>query len=70
LKNNRADDATKVLEKAVRLLPDNPTVCYHLGLAYKETGEKADALKMMQKALSLGEFADGKAAAALVAELK
>jgi tetratricopeptide (TPR) repeat protein len=70
LKNNRLDDAKKVLEKAVSLLPDNPTVAFHLALAYKESGDKPNALKMLQKAQSLGDFADAKAAASLVAELK
>jgi len=70
LKNNRLEDARKVLEKAVNLLPDNPTVAYHLALAYKESGDKANALKMLQKSLALGEFSDAKAASALVAELK
>jgi len=70
LKNNRLDDSKKVLEKAVKLLPDNPTVSFHLALAYKESGDKANALKMLQKALSLGEFDDSKTAVSLVAELK
>ncbi len=70
LKNNRPEDARKVLEKAVTLLPENPTVAYHLALAYKESGDKANALKMLQKALAQGEFADAKPAALLVAELK
>jgi len=70
LKNNRLTDARKVLEKAVRLLPDNPTVAYHLALAYKESGEKGEALKMMQKAVSLGTFEESKAAALIITELK
>jgi putative PEP-CTERM system TPR-repeat lipoprotein len=70
LKNKRLEDARKVLEKAANLMPDNPTVTYHLALAYKESGEKASALKLLQKSLSQGEFADAKAAATLVAELK
>lgn len=70
LKNNRLDDSRKVLEKAVNLMPDNPTVSYHLALAYKESGDKASALKMLQKALSLGTFEDVKTATSLVAELK
>lgn len=70
LKNNRLNDARKVLEKAVRLLPDNPTVAYHLGLVYKESGEKGEALKMLQKAVSLGTFEESKAAALIIADLK
>ena len=70
LKNNRLDDAKKVLEKAVNLLPKNPTVAFHLALAYKESGDKAGALKMLQTAQSLGPFDDAKTAALLVTELK
>lgn len=70
LKNNRLDDAKKVLEKAVKLLPQNPTVAFHLALAYKESGDKANALKMLQTAQTLGPFDDAKTAAALLAELK
>ncbi len=70
LKNNRLEDARKVLEKTVSMLPNNPTVTYHLALAYKESGDKANALKTVQKALTLGEFAESKEAAALVTELK
>jgi len=70
LKNNRHEDARKMLEKAADLLPENPTVTYHLALAYKESGDKAKALKALQKALSLGDFADAKTAALLVTELK
>ena len=39
-------------------------------LAYKETGDKANALKMLQKSLTQGEFSDSKTAEQLVAELK
>lgn len=70
LKNNRLADARKVLEKTVGLLPENPAVAYHLALAYKESGDKANAIKMLQKSLSLGEFSETKAVASLVAELK
>jgi putative PEP-CTERM system TPR-repeat lipoprotein len=70
IKNNRPEDARKILEKAVALLPDNPTVSYHLALAYKESGDKANALRMLQKALSMGKFSDAKAATVLVAEMK
>jgi putative PEP-CTERM system TPR-repeat lipoprotein len=70
LKNSRRDDAKKVLEKAVTLLPNDPTVHYHLGLAYKEIGDKANASRTLQKALSLGEFSDARAANLLLAELK
>jgi putative PEP-CTERM system TPR-repeat lipoprotein len=70
LKNNRLEDARNVMEKAVTLLPDNPTVTYHLGLVYKESGDKQNALKTLQKALSQGTFPDSKTASMLVVELK
>ena len=70
LKNNRRDDAKKVLEQAIKLLPDNPTVCYHLALAYREAGDKPKALQTIQKSLTLGDFPDAGAAKTLLAELK
>jgi len=70
LQNKRPDVAKKVLEKAVSLLPDNPTVHYHLAVAYSETGDKSNALKNLGKAFSLGDFPDAKAAASLAAKLK
>jgi len=70
LKNNRKDEAKKVLEKAVSMLPNNPTVVYHLALAYKESGDKPNAIRTAQKCLTLGSFSDSNAAKALLAQLK
>lgn len=70
LKNSRKDDARKVLEKAATLLPKDPTVSYHLALAYKETGDRSHALQAIQTSLTLGDFPDAGAARALLAELK
>jgi tetratricopeptide (TPR) repeat protein len=70
LKNSRRDDAKKVLEQAAKLLPNNPTVCYHLALAYRETGDKPKALQTLQKSLTLGDFPDAGAARALLAEYR
>jgi tetratricopeptide (TPR) repeat protein len=70
LKNNRPEDARKVLEKAAATLSKNPTVQYHLALAYKESGDKANAERVVQKALALGDFTDAAAARQLAAELK
>lgn len=69
LRNNRPADAKKILEKTVTLLPNNPTVQYHLALAYNASGEKNNAVKALQKALSLGSFPDARAASTLMAEL-
>lgn len=70
LKNKRPEDAKKVLEKAVTVLQNNPTVHYHLALAYKESGDKVNAQRVIKTALSLGDFPDSAAAASLAAELK
>lgn len=70
LVNNRPVDAKKVLEKAATLLPNNPTVQYHLALAYNASGDKHNAVKALQKALSLGAFPDVRAASTLMAELR
>lgn len=70
LKNNRPEDAGKVLEKAVVTLSNNPTVHYHLALAYKAAGDDANARRVVQKALTLGDFPDSGAARQLVADLK
>jgi Flp pilus assembly protein TadD len=70
LKNNRLEDAKKVLEKAATVLSKNPTVHYHLALVYKQSGNKAGAQRAVQKSLSLGEFPDSGAARQLAAELK
>lgn len=70
LKNNRKDEAKKVLEKAIGMLPNNPTVAYHLALAYKESGDKPNAIRTAQKSLTLGDFPESGAAKALLADLK
>ncbi|WP_240731869.1 XrtA/PEP-CTERM system TPR-repeat protein PrsT [Geobacter sp. FeAm09] len=69
LKNRRVGDAKKVLEKAVNL-QNNPTINYHLALAYKESGDKANAVRTLQKALTLGDFADAAAAKTVLSELR
>jgi FimV-like protein len=70
LKNGRGEDARKVLEKAVAILPNNPTVNYHLALAYRETGDKAKATATLRKALQLGKFPEEQDAKILLAQLK
>jgi len=70
LKNRRIGDAKKVLEKAVALLQNNPTITYHLALAYKESGDKQNAVRTLQNALALGDFAEANAAKSMLAELR
>ncbi|KAB0668543.1 PEP-CTERM system TPR-repeat protein PrsT [Oryzomonas sagensis] len=70
LKNRRIDEAKKVLEKAATLLPHNPTIAYHLALAYRTSGDKINAVRTLQKALTLGDFADANAAKSMLSELR
>ncbi|PKN16213.1 MAG: PEP-CTERM system TPR-repeat protein PrsT [Deltaproteobacteria bacterium HGW-Deltaproteobacteria-23] len=70
LKNGRHNDAQKVLEKSAELMPGNPTVAYHLALAYKAAGARDRALSMLQKALLLGNFPEESQARQLQKELK
>lgn len=70
LVNGKYDDARKVLEKAAALLPNQPTVQYHLAMVYKQTGNKQGALQALSKALSLGAFPEADAARRLQSELQ
>lgn len=69
LMNGRKDDARKVLEKVVEMLPGNPTIRYHLALAYRETGDRTKAAAALQQALKQGEFPESGQARRLLAEL-
>jgi len=70
IKNGRAAEAVKVMERSVTLLPNDPTVRYHLGLAYNLAGDKAKSRQALQKCLELGNCPDTKAAQQLLALLK
>ena len=54
--NGRHEEAQRLLEKAVTLLPENATVAYHLALVQNKLGEKEKTAQTLKKALSLGEF--------------
>lgn len=69
-RNGRSADAVKVLERAATLLPNEPTVRYHLGLAYHQAGDKARSQKALQESLALGQYPDSKAAQTLLVQLK
>lgn len=70
LKNGKAGDALKVLQKAARLLPDNPSVHYHMALAYRAQGNRPLAVQSLEKALALGDFPEAGRAKELLGELK
>jgi putative PEP-CTERM system TPR-repeat lipoprotein len=70
LKNGRTAEACKVLEKAVSILPNNPTVNYHLALACRENGDKGQAAAALHRALQNGSFPEERDARLLLAQLK
>lgn len=70
LKNGRPGDAIPLLEKVAAAMPGNPTVNYHLAMAYRDAGEKPNALKSIERSLSLGPFPEQDSAKTLLAELR
>ena len=69
-KNGRAADAVKVMERAATLLPADPTVRYHLGLAYHLAGDKVKSEEALRKCLALGQCPETRSAQMLLAQLK
>ncbi|MBU5638135.1 PEP-CTERM system TPR-repeat protein PrsT [Geomonas sp. Red69] len=69
-RNGHSGDAVKVLERAANLMPRDPTVRYHLGLAYHQAGNRVKSQQALQESLSFGEYPDRKAAQTLLAQLK
>ncbi len=53
VKKNRVDEALEVLEYSAKLHPGDPNAHLYLGLAYEQKGEKARALKHIEKALEI-----------------
>jgi Flp pilus assembly protein TadD len=46
-------EAVSFLKGAALLLPQNPTVRYHLGLPYLKVGQQADATEELRRALTV-----------------
>jgi tetratricopeptide (TPR) repeat protein len=70
LKNGRIDQGVKMLKKASESSPKNPSILYHLALAYQANGEPSKAMETIQKALALGEFPEAQDAKALLEKIK
>jgi putative PEP-CTERM system TPR-repeat lipoprotein len=69
VKNGKVEEGLKVLAQAAATVRDNPSVYYHLALAYNEHREKGAAVKYLQKALGLGDFPEQHQAATLLSQL-
>ena len=53
------DSAISEFSDSLAKIPDNPSVNYHLGLAYFKKGEHEQARTYLEKALSIDENFDG-----------
>jgi putative PEP-CTERM system TPR-repeat lipoprotein len=69
LKNKKFDEAEKILKKASEAMPGNPSIHYHLALAYKERNNGALAIEQVRKSLSTGDFPEADQAKVLLAQL-
>ncbi|MGR3319143.1 MAG: tetratricopeptide repeat protein [Candidatus Anammoxibacter sp.] len=68
--NGRYDEALPELSSAVNKIPWNPTVRYHLGMAYYRKGMLRLALNEMEKAIDIDEaFPEADEARALIKEI-
>jgi len=70
LKSGRIDQGMKMLKKASESSPKNPSILYHLALAYKANGDASKAMENLQKALALGEFPEAQDAKALLEKIR
>lgn len=69
LKNNRYQEARQIFARALAQQPVDPTINYHLALAYKTSGETKLAKAHLQTALRSGSFAGIQQAKDLLAEI-
>lgn len=69
LKKGKAAEGLALLKKAAENVPDNPTIYYHLALAYQELRENPPAIANLRKAIGLGSFPELEGAKILLARL-
>jgi len=69
LKNGRYQEARENLEKAVALLPGDPTINFHLALLHQASGDKKQAVERLKIALRSENFAGVQQARNLLTEL-
>lgn len=70
IRSDRAEEALKVLERALVLAPGNPVIMYHQALALMALDRKAEALATLEQALAGGEFEERANAEKLFEALK
>lgn len=68
IQNNRAAEAVNLLKQAAEM-NKNPSILYHLGLAYSKTGQAKEAKEALAAALQLGDFKEAPMARKLSEDL-
>ncbi len=58
LRNNRLEEALRVLDRAVALAGDNGAIHYHRALTLNELDRRQDAVAALESALGTGDFED------------
>ncbi len=69
VKNNRPKEAFEMLRNANMILPDDPSVQYHLALVYQESGDSGHAREFASRALKTSDFPEAKEARLLLDSL-
>ena len=69
LKSGKASESLNYLRQSVQANPDNASVQYHLGMAYRDVGDRNAAEKALRDALGLGKFPEQEDAKKALAEL-
>ncbi len=70
LKNKKTDESINALNKALERIQDNPTIYYHLALAYKEKGNISLSVENLKKALAFKDFKEAEQAKSLLNKLQ
>ena len=70
LKKGDNDQALVVLEKALEISPDSPSIEYRLGVALSATGQTERAREVLTKALGSGAFPEADEARAALARIQ
>jgi cytochrome c-type biogenesis protein CcmH/NrfG len=69
VKSGKVDEGLKALRQAASVLPDNPSIQYHLALALNEHKDTAAAAATLRKALALDDFPESVQAKTLLTRL-
>lgn len=70
IRNDRSEEALKVLDRALALAPGHPTILYHQAMALAALDRTSEALTTLEQSLAGGEFEERAEAKKLFEELR